>query len=87
MVVGGAVLVRKRGEPVPVLRGRGSSGQRTRRCYGKTLASGSFDNTVKLWDSGSGQLLRTLSGHGNGVTSVAWSPNGKEVASGSSDST
>jgi WD40 repeat protein len=32
---------------------------------GRTLASGSDDNTVKLWDVGSGQLLRTLEVHAN----------------------
>jgi len=54
---------------------------------GKTLASGSADNTVKLWDGGSGQLLYTLSGHSSVVLSVAWNSDGKTLASGSSDNT
>ncbi len=34
---------------------------------GQTLASGSDDNTVKLWDPASGKLLRTLEGHTDAV--------------------
>ncbi|KAK5138973.1 hypothetical protein LTR32_007649, partial [Rachicladosporium monterosium] len=30
---------------------------------GKTLASGSEDHTVKLWDAGLGKALQTLKGH------------------------
>ena len=51
---------------------------------GKTLASGSYDKTVKLWDVSSGTELRTLKGLGP-VTSVAFSPNGKMVAIGTLD--
>src|SRR2546425_8291276 len=29
---------------------------------GKTLASGSYDHTVKLWDAATGKEIRTLSG-------------------------
>ena len=32
---------------------------------GGTLASGSGDKTVKLWEPASGKLLRTLEGHQN----------------------
>ncbi len=54
---------------------------------GQTLASGSWDNTIKLWRVDDGQLLRTLEGHADGVTSVAFSPDGQILASGSSDDT
>ncbi|MDC0708830.1 AAA family ATPase [Stigmatella sp. ncwal1] len=54
---------------------------------GRTLASGSFDNTLKLWAPSSGSLLRTLSGHSDSVLSVAWSPDGRTLASGSNDNT
>ena len=50
---------------------------------GKTLASGSLDNTVKLWDVSTGTELRTLEGHSAEVLSVAFSPDGKTLASGS----
>jgi WD40 repeat protein len=48
---------------------------------GGKLASGSFDSTIKLWDSQTGSLLQTLKGHGDGVTSVSWSPDGGKLAS------
>ncbi len=47
---------------------------------GKRLASGSEDHTVKLWDAGTGQVLRTLS-HPDRVRSVAFSPGGKRLVS------
>jgi WD40 repeat protein len=51
---------------------------------GRTLASGSDDTNVKLWDATSGQELRTLSGHMGRVESVAFSPDGRWIASGAS---
>ena len=51
---------------------------------GKTIASGSSDNTIKLWNL-EGKELRTLTGHSNWVWSVAFSPDGKTIASGSYD--
>ncbi len=48
---------------------------------GKTLASGSEDHTVNLWEVSTGKLLRTLEGHSDVVNSVAFSPDGKTLAS------
>src|SRR6266498_2567492 len=52
---------------------------------GKTLASGSDDRTVKLWDAQTRQELATLRGHDDYVNSVAFSPDGKTLASASED--
>jgi WD40 repeat protein len=53
---------------------------------GKRIASGSWDNTLKVWDAASGQETLTLNGHTGAVMSVAFSPDGKRIAtSGSLD--
>ena len=54
---------------------------------GRTIASGSYDKTVRLWDMASGREVRTFGGHKDGVNSVALSPDGKTLASGSVDKT
>src|SRR5207253_5574532 len=54
---------------------------------GKVLATGSFDNTVKLWDFATGKELQTLKGHTSSIYGVAFSPDGSLLASGSQDKT
>jgi WD40 repeat protein len=54
---------------------------------GYTLASGSSDRTIKLWNVQTGQLLRTLTGHTSSVYCVAWSADGYTLASASGDKT
>jgi WD40 repeat protein len=54
---------------------------------GKTLASGSADKTIKLWNLKIGQEIGTLKGHTDYVNSVSFSPDSKTLASGSGDST
>jgi WD40 repeat protein len=52
---------------------------------GKYLASGSEDNTVKLWGVESQKEVTMLQGHDNTVHSIAFSPDGKYLVSGSQD--
>ncbi len=54
---------------------------------GTTLASGSRDGTIRLWDVATGTAQHTLTGHTSWVESVAFSPDGTTLAVGSDDST
>ena len=54
---------------------------------GASLASGSDDKTVRVWDAATGIARHTLQGHRDWVRSVAWSPDGASLASGSDDKT
>ena len=51
------------------------------------LASGSGDDTIKIWDPATGQCLSALEGHSDSVRSVAWSHDASRLASGSDDDT
>jgi len=54
---------------------------------GEILASGSFDKTVKIWETKDDRLLHTLEGHSNHVHGLSFSSNGKFLATKSCDNT
>ena len=54
---------------------------------GAYVASGSVDNTVKIWNSKTRKLYKILRGHSAAVTSVAFSVNDRFLYTGSMDGT
>ncbi|KFX88056.1 hypothetical protein V490_07867 [Pseudogymnoascus sp. VKM F-3557] len=58
---------------------------------GKQIATGSINNTIKLWDATTGSLQKTLIGYSGSVAgwveTIAFSPDSKQIAIGSSDNT
>src|SRR5206468_497383 len=63
---------------------------------GKQVISGSYDHSLKLWDAQSGNLVREFKaykekdfekGHRDSIYTLALSPDGKLLATGSSDRT
>jgi WD40 repeat protein len=53
---------------------------------GKALASAGADQTIKLWNTATGENVRTLDGH-CGISCVTFSPDGKALASAGADKT
>jgi COMPASS component SWD3 len=52
---------------------------------GNMIASGCFDETVRLWDSRTGKCLQTLPAHSDPVTSVCFNRNGSLIVTSSYD--
>src|SRR5947208_1573285 len=54
---------------------------------GKTLVTGGFDNSVRLWDAATRKEIKRFDGHSGLVLAVAPAPDGKRLLSGSLDKT
>ncbi len=54
---------------------------------GRSLVTGSSDNTVRIWDVASGQELKALPSHFGATRAVSFSPDGQFVATGGDDGT
>ncbi len=52
---------------------------------GRQAASGSEDDLLRLWDTGTGLLLRTFDTESSATRSVAFSPDGRRILAGGND--
>ena len=68
----------------------GHTGEVNSVCYshdGSHVVSGSGDDTVRIWNARTGEMVHELKGHTREVTSVCYSHDGSHVVSGSDDKT
>jgi WD40 repeat protein len=54
---------------------------------GRTLVTGSWDHTIRLWNVQTGELIRTFMENDRRILSVAFNPDGRSFAVGSGDGT
>ena len=54
---------------------------------GQTLATGSYDRSVVLWELASGRVLHTLTGHNGAIYDLDFDPSGQVLATASADQT
>jgi WD40 repeat protein len=54
---------------------------------GRLIATAGEDSAVKIWNSHSGELIHSFRGHTGLVSSLAFSPDGSRLVSGSRDTT
>ena len=47
--------------------------------------SSAADATIRIWETATGKQLHILEGHLAGISTIAWSPDSKTLASGSDD--
>ncbi|MCE9532578.1 MAG: caspase family protein [Planctomycetes bacterium] len=52
-----------------------------------SLGRESSDKDARLWNANTGEEIRQFNGHTEGITALAFSPDGKQIATGSSDKT
>lgn len=54
---------------------------------GRTLAAGTFDGSMRIWDVDTGTVLSEFAGHRNTIQTLAFSGDGKQLVSGGADTT
>jgi WD40 repeat protein len=54
---------------------------------GLTIASGGWDNTLRIWNAETGEEIKVIASNSLWFESVAWSPDGAYIAAGHKDGT
>ncbi|KAK1925406.1 WD40-repeat-containing domain protein [Papiliotrema laurentii] len=71
----------------PAIRELAALGGVAPKSHGAYVATGSRDKSIRIWETSSGQCLRTFSGHDNWIRALVFHPSGKYLLSASDDKT
>ncbi len=52
---------------------------------GSKIITGGHDGLIKLWDTETGKIIKSINGNGTPIRSVSFSPNGTQIVSGTDD--